>query len=108
MHVTPQSNAEIVSAMTRMHVLKHTVKANGQYIGEVIPLTLICFPHPFDPLLWSSSPFTSDQTKQLQIKHPVLIEQVLVKGTLFCAISGRKCYGLGVHIFMYKIILDIE
>ena len=43
-HVTPQSNPTNMSTVTRMHLLKHTIRVNRQHIGEVIPLTLIHSP----------------------------------------------------------------
>ena len=38
-----------VSMVTRMRLLKQSVRANGDHIGEVIPLTLICSPSHLIP-----------------------------------------------------------
>ncbi|KAI5990601.1 hypothetical protein EDD15DRAFT_2170126 [Pisolithus albus] len=43
-NIVPQSNPINVNPATGMHLLRRAVRSNGQRVGEVIPLTLICSP----------------------------------------------------------------
>ncbi|KAI5994536.1 hypothetical protein EDC04DRAFT_2586229 [Pisolithus marmoratus] len=43
-NIVPQSNPSNVNPVTGMHLLRQAVQNNGQQVGEVIPLTLICSP----------------------------------------------------------------
>ncbi|KAI6010124.1 hypothetical protein EDC04DRAFT_2581204 [Pisolithus marmoratus] len=43
-NIVPQSNPSNVNPATSMHLLRRAVRNNGQQVGEVIPLTLICSP----------------------------------------------------------------
>ncbi|KAN0086063.1 hypothetical protein V8E55_007197 [Tylopilus felleus] len=42
--IVPQGNPTNTSALTGMHMLKRAMRANGQHIREVVPLTLIHYP----------------------------------------------------------------
>lgn len=41
-HIIPQGNPTDANAIMGMHVLKCIIKSNGQHVGEIVPLILIC------------------------------------------------------------------